>query len=80
MTQITIGTMDAYLAEPGTEGRHPGVILAHKLGPLPGPCMAEAQVRDRCSCAADYSPATTAAAPLRVLSSWVVRAGPDNLP
>jgi hypothetical protein len=38
------------------------------------------QVRDRCSCAADYSPATTAAAPLRVLSSWVVRAGPDYLP
>jgi hypothetical protein len=28
------------------------------------------QVRDRCSCAADYSPATTAAVPLRVLSSW----------
>lgn len=31
MTRITIGTMDAYLAEPGTEGRHPGVILAHQL-------------------------------------------------
>ena len=39
MTQITIGTMDAYLAEPGTEGRHPGVILARALcvGLLVGP-------------------------------------------
>jgi hypothetical protein len=30
---MTIGTMDAYLAEPGTEGRHSGVVLAPRTVP-----------------------------------------------
>ena len=49
MTQITIGTMDAYLAEPGTEGRHSGVILAPRhTYPEEDDRRSQVEVHDRC--------------------------------